>query len=305
MQPSFWSNTIWYVLLGLSSIISIVLTFYKSNNRKFLIGFSFSVLGTTFFAETVLLTITNGYRYLPRLMNDAFLDSIAGNYFSQLALTSTSILIVIYKLPTIWSFIFAGAYFLIEELFLELGIYQHFWYRTWYTPIAVLLMFWTVKKWYRYMQSSPKSFICYITLFLGASSLFSITVAFYFFAFAIEVINFKFIFNEFFRNQAIFAVSFRSIWIIIMIVLHRLNLKLICKGSAFVFLFIAQYILINLKFITIKDGWFWAVTLLNIAGSYLAVVLIDYLLKHAGKSTSHFINWMYLCCKKDFTWQMQ
>lgn len=45
MPSSFWSNTIWYVLLFITSIISMVFVLIKSKNRKFTIAFTLATLG--------------------------------------------------------------------------------------------------------------------------------------------------------------------------------------------------------------------------------------------------------------------
>lgn len=278
MSATFLSNTIWYVLLGVTSIISIVLTLYKSNNRIFIIGFGLAVLGTTFHIEMALLTMFNAYRYFPKVFGDLFLDASLGNYFSQISITSTVVLVIAYRIPSAWNLVIAGIYYLIEEFFIKLGIYQHHWYKTWYTSLGVLLFIWVCKKWYYYLLNYPKTFIYHISLYLGARAVFSFMILFQYF-FSIEIFNIKFIFDEFSRNQAVLVVTYDIIWIIIMTIIHRLNLKWMWKGGLFVLLFIIEYFLIEIAgVITIKNGWFFIITLLNIFGSYFSVVLTDYLL---------------------------
>lgn len=278
MQSAFWTNTIWYVFLGIIAIITMVFTLYKSVNRKFIIGFSFAVLGVMLYVEFTLVTILNAYSYFPKISSKQFLDSVIGNYFSQFLLVATAILIIVYKIPTIWNFIIVGIYCFIEEFFLKLGVYQHHWYKTWHTFIIVLLLFWVAKKWYNNMSGFPNRFIYYLSLFTGANALFSITIMIYFYAFSIEVINLPNVFTEFLKNQILFIIALRSIMILIMIILYQLKLKWVWRGTVFVFLFIIQYFLIKTGIITIKDGWFWTVTLLNIFGSYFWVSVEDYLL---------------------------
>ncbi|MBD0380486.1 hypothetical protein [Paenibacillus sedimenti] len=130
MKETFWSHTIWYFLLAFVTIGLSVFLLIKSNNRKFTIGFSFAVMGLTFFAETGLLTLLDAYKYLPKLSSDPSLDSVIGNYFSQFSLTVTAVLVSIFSPPKIWYFIIAAAYCLIEVSFLQLGIYEHKGYQT-------------------------------------------------------------------------------------------------------------------------------------------------------------------------------
>ena len=276
MFSTFWSNTVWYVSLGVTSVILIAFILYKCNERKFMIGFSFAVLGATFVTETILLIILNAYNYLPKISSRPFVDSIIGNYFSQFSLTITAVFIIVYNLPTAWSFGFACTYYCIEELFLKLGIYHHFWYKSWYTFIGTLLMFWIIKKCYYHMLNLPKYFIYYISLYTGASAIFSLAITFWFYAFSIQVININF-YIEFFRNQAILTVLYRSILTIIMIILYRMKLNWMWNGIVFVFLFILQYVLTKINVMTIKDGWFVIITLLDLFGCYFGVLVMHYL----------------------------
>ena len=171
LPTAFWSNTVWYILLGIISIISIVFILYKSNNRNFDIGFGLAVLGATFHAEFTLLVAFNAYRYFPTIFNDSFLDSVIGNYVSQTSVASTVGLIIVYRMPAIWNYIVSGMYFLIDILFVNLGIYLHLWYKSWYTLMLVFLSLLIANKWYHYLLNYPNSFIYYLTLHLGARAL--------------------------------------------------------------------------------------------------------------------------------------
>ncbi len=286
MPTAFWSNTIWYILLVIISIISIVFILYKSNNRKFDIGFGLAVLGTTFHAEFLLLVTFNAYRYYPKIFYDTFLDSVIGNYFSQVSVASTVMLAILYRIPILWNFAIAGIYFLIDVLYVKLGIYRHFWYKSWYTFVLFIISLLLANKWYHRLLNYPHPILYYLTLHLGARALFSLVIVFKYF-FSLEVIN-KFVFEEFARNQAFYIILYDSIWIIIAMIIHGLIIKWRWKGVIFVFLFIIQYVLIKIAgIITVKNGWFLIITLLNIFGSYIAVVVTDYLLREGIATNTH------------------
>lgn len=278
MGHYFWSNTIWYILLAITSLISIVMILYKANNRKFIIGFICSVLGSTYFIEVGLLTLTDAYSYFPKINSNPFLDSVLGNYFSQQSVAATAVLIVVYKLPIIWDLFFAGIYYIIEGLFLKLGIYQHQWYRSWYTFIGMPVIFWIVRKWYYCMVKLCKSYVFYISLFFAARGLYSISIFLLLYILSIQVININ-LHMEFYRAQAVLVVSYMVILTIIMIILHKWKQKRIWKYGIFIFLFGIQYILTKSGIITIKSGWFFLITLLDLFGCYFWVVVMDYLLR--------------------------
>ena len=83
---------------------------------------------------------------------------------------------------------------------------------------------------------------------------------------------------NFLEIKPFLLILYDSVWIIISMIIHSLNIKW-WKGIFFVFLFIIQYVLINIAgTITVKNGWFLIITLLNIFGSYFAVVVTDYFL---------------------------
>jgi hypothetical protein len=114
---------------------------------------------------------------------------------------------------------------------------------------------------------------------MGARAIFSLLIVFKY-LFSIEVLNLECIFDEFFRNQALYIILYDSIWVIILMIIHSLNIKWMGKGIFFVFLFIMQFVIIKIAgIITVKNGWFLIITLLNIFESYFAVVVTDYLLR--------------------------
>lgn len=278
MPTAFWSNTVWYILLSIMSAVSIVLILLKSNNRKFDIGFGLAVLGATFHAEFSLLVAFDAYRYFPKIFNDPFFDSVLGNYVSQVSVASTVMLAIICRIPPISNLIIAGIYFIIDFSFVKLEIYRHLWYKSMYTFILVFLSLLVANKWYRRLLYHPTPFIYYLTLHMAARALFSFVIVFKYF-FSIEVINI-FVFDEFPRSQAFLIILYDSIWVIIMMIIYGLNIRWLWKSAFFAFLLIIQYVLIDIVgVITVKNGWFLIVTLLNIFGSYIPVVVMDYLLK--------------------------
>jgi hypothetical protein len=80
-------------------------------------------------------------------------DGVVGNYFSQFSVSATAMLIAVYELNYYWYIIFAGAYGCIEELFLKLGIYEQYWYRTWMTVASLPVLSWIGKKYMRADQN--------------------------------------------------------------------------------------------------------------------------------------------------------
>jgi len=60
----------------------------------------------------------------------------------------------------------AFLYFLIEELFLKLGIYAHFWYKSIYTIFGLMLFFWFNRMWYEKVKDLVTKTIAFVSLFM-------------------------------------------------------------------------------------------------------------------------------------------
>lgn len=284
MSSLFWSNTIWYILLAVTSIISLVLALIKSKNRKLTIVFTLATLGFVYLVESLLVGSFNSYSYHPKIVNDPFMDTVLGNVFSQVSISTTSALAIVFELSYKWYFIFAIIYFLIEELFIKLGIYEHFWYKSIYTLIGFVPLLWFIKKWYTGLIISSKYFIYYATLFLGTFALAANSIIQPFRLTNIQIFKANF-YESWSKNHTTVAIIYGFFLVNILINLHRWRLKWLWKGTAFAVLFIAQYALYKSGVIYIKNGWFFTVTLIDILGFYFWVVVLDHLLRR-GKVCS-------------------
>lgn len=51
---TFWTNSIWYLILMFISVVLLSYTLYKSKSKRRHLGFFVSILGLTFIVETVI-----------------------------------------------------------------------------------------------------------------------------------------------------------------------------------------------------------------------------------------------------------
>lgn len=282
MGSAFWTNSIWYVSLGITSVISIVFILRKNENRKLNIAFMLAVLGVTYTPEAILLgAFGGGYDYYPKFSDNIFVDTVNGSYFSQFSITASLVLIAVYKLPAIWHFIIGAVYYLIEVLFVELGVYGHHWYRSWLTFIGVTLFSFLVTKWYNKLLKSPKFYIYYITLYLSVLPGYAHLLTIFIYS-GLRVIHYNF-YPDFFQDQFLCLHVQFLIAENIMIYLYLARLKWLTKGPVFLILFAAEYMLKITGIMYVKPGWFFIVAVVDLVGCYLWVALMDYLLTK-GKS---------------------
>ena len=272
MPSSFWSNTIWYVLLGITSAITMVLVLVKSKNRGFTIAFTLATFGFALAIEANLVLIFNAYSYYPKIVDDLFQDAVLGNLFSQVSIATTSALLIVYELSYGWYFVFAAIYYLIEELFLKLGIYQHFWYKSVYTFAGLIILFWVVKKWNNRLITSPKYTLHYITLFLGAcaATLETIILPLKLSKTQIFQINF---YGNLSKNHTTTSLFYVFLLISILIAVYKWRINWIFKGIVFIILFFIQYFLYTSNVIYFKDGWFVIGTIIDLMGMYTSGLL--------------------------------
>lgn len=96
METAFWSHTIWFILLGLTTIIELTAIFLKVKNRGKIIALYLTISGLTFCFEMVILSVLKAYEYYPKLIpHSPADDSIAGNLFSQFSVSATALLIAV------------------------------------------------------------------------------------------------------------------------------------------------------------------------------------------------------------------
>ena len=174
----FWTNTIWYLLLDLFTLIELTVILVKSKRRKFDVAYYFTLCGTVvLFFETTVFLLLRGYDYFPMIIPDPpFDDNLLGKVFSQLSVSATALLVSVFNLKLLWILVLSGMYGLIEELFLALGIYRHNWYQTWMTVVSLIGFFWMAKKYYAKLLKGTKPVAHYFNVFVGLFPMIVLTI---------------------------------------------------------------------------------------------------------------------------------
>jgi hypothetical protein len=92
----------WYLALVVISIMIMVITYWKSNN-KLIFAMLFGVAGLCYQIETIILIWLKAYVYYPGFIPDKLADSILGASVSNLfCLPSTTVLIAVFQLNWGW-----------------------------------------------------------------------------------------------------------------------------------------------------------------------------------------------------------
>jgi hypothetical protein len=239
-------------------------------------AFLTSVIGFTFVLEAILAIGFEAYVYHPKIVADLFLDSVFGNYFSQLSISSTTVLISVFNLSYLWYFGFAIIYYFIEELFLYLGIYEHHWYQSVYTIVGFILLAWVVRRWYRKINQEKTRLLYYTSLFLSVFASNSFTIIFTQRLLGVQIFK-GHIFADMSKDHTTTGLLYQFLLINLLMILYQANYKWLKKGIVFIGLFLGQYLLYRIGFIYISPGWFMSVTVFDLFGCYYLVSTFDHL----------------------------
>ncbi|MFC0273554.1 hypothetical protein ACFFIX_19370 [Metabacillus herbersteinensis] len=156
-------NIIWYLILLGFSLILFVLGCRKGR-KDFVILWLFSA-GICYLFELIVFVFFNCYLYKPEIVADPFYDSTIGSIFSQgLTVPIMASFITIYRLGI--RSILVGSLFLtgVELFYLHIDIYEHIWWKAYYTTLLVPLAFLITKIWYLFIKRGGK-WIEFVTMF--------------------------------------------------------------------------------------------------------------------------------------------
>jgi hypothetical protein len=275
MPSSFWSNTIWYIILGVTILVELIFILVKVRNKWRVLALYISLAGLVFSYE-ILIGGLHAYQYFPKIIpHSLYDDGVVGNYFSQFSVSATAMLIAVFKLNYYWYVIFAVAYGGIEELFLKLGIYVQYWYRTWMTVASLPLLFWIGKKVYESGSKHIRPTLLYIYIFLGLITLQAHTMwvfrllGIFSFGPSLDVPP------ERSGLDSLISGSYYLIVFSTMMAIYFSKIKWVWKALTIVDLYIAHYIGFKLQLMYYQEGWFLAYTTIAIISLYLYICILD------------------------------
>ena len=165
------SNLLWFLGLVLISIGLIYITFIKTEFRYNLAVYFF-VMGLSFLMEYIVLILGDAYSYYPKLFSIQWYDDVFGSSISQaFFIPSVLMAIAAFRMRFKWIIFIIAAIFGIEELFLWLGIYEHNWWKSWFTPIILFASVFVIK-WWRSRVEAPTLFIQFITVYMASTTIY-------------------------------------------------------------------------------------------------------------------------------------
>lgn len=165
------SNLLWFLGLVLISLWLIYIT-HKKTDFRFNLAVYFFTMGLSFLMEYIVLILGDAYSYYPNFFSVHWYDNVFGSSISQ-AFFIPSVLMVIaaFRIPLKWIIFIIACIYGIEELFLWLGIYEHNWWKSWFTPVILFGAVFVIK-WWRSKVEDPSFFFQFISVYMAITTIF-------------------------------------------------------------------------------------------------------------------------------------
>ncbi|QVY60001.1 hypothetical protein [Cytobacillus gottheilii] len=162
-------NTLWYAILGIIGCIMIWCTYKKTDLRLYIALYIFT-MGLAFFLDYFVLILFDAYAYHPNVFQDNWYDNTVGSSMSQaLFIPSLLMLMVTFQMKLRMIVFLLFGVFLIEELFTMINIYEHYWWKSWYTFIILFISIYILKMW-RNLLKQQIPFTRFLTIYMAITT---------------------------------------------------------------------------------------------------------------------------------------
>lgn len=276
---------IWYLLLTIISGFILVIALYKTKSL-YLVTMWLFWSGISYLFELVVFVFFRSYDYKPHVLSSSFHDSVLGSIPSQgLAVPIAASLVAVFNLSFLPIILIVLTFMGIEELFIKLGIYCHHWWKTLYTGLFLLPVFYISKAWLKAVKNNRSHFIFQITFFLILAPLV-VTLTWIYFAVLRQYEFEKAIFEHFDRNNTALN-AFYSLWLTGVYVLACQSGRKYGKLGYLLLLAAADFALVQSGMVVYSGDWsiyhFMATHILFL---FLSCLLKEHLLPLKNKNTN-------------------
>lgn len=272
MPPLFW-----YCSLAIIGLAITAFTVYKkrfiAELSSFLVFYLFAT-SLSWIGEFIVLGFFNSYAYKIGVFANPWLQ----NLLAHLILNSffwpgTAILVAPYSLGYGWIAFIAAVYMVIEYLFLMLGLYEHHWWRTYMTGIAVVMYLSICKAWFWRMNQVRRGYTRILTLYFAAVVIIHLPTP-------LLLLLGKQIYRmsivpDMYLSSIIFILSYQMIEAAIVVFFISVLKRWYWKIVPFLTALTGQYFLTKTGVLVIQDGWHLGYSLFLYAITIAVIILID------------------------------
>ena len=277
VKSLFWTNTVWYVLLGLVTVFQVAFTLRRAENRRQAAALYITLLGMTLWLETFLLIVFKSYAYYPGIITDpahAYDDILAGNLFSQFSIAASMLMVAVLRLKFRWCVALALAYGVVEELFLALGIYEHYWYRTYFTVVLLPFAFLLARKMHDRLREGLKPIYYYGYVFFALFALDVITLNWILMLVEVETMSDTLLADPHISRYGVNVLQHVILASSLMLAYFS-GVRWRWKALVMLALEVGYFVLYRNGIIIIRHGWFLPVSAAVILWIYASIALMD------------------------------
>jgi hypothetical protein len=142
------------------------ITFYKSKNRKNIFILLVSNIGLAYLFEYFVFNLFKLYKYKPNIIRNNFFDNVFGAVLSQAVFVPfTSVFLTVSNSGWLKKISASIYFYIIEMLFLRLGVYKHTGWKTIYTFVLIPFYFKWSDIWYHLLEKKNE-IVRFISFFL-------------------------------------------------------------------------------------------------------------------------------------------
>lgn len=283
-------NVNFYILLTVLSTAIFIYTLQKARNKKVIVLYTF-LSGLTYLFEYVVLVIFKSYVYHPNVLRNAYFDNLLGAIVSDaFSVPMAGTLIGALNLSWKWILFIIGIFLFIENWFLYLNIYTHFWWNLFYTALGLIGCFFVAKKWYYLLQRKLSMFVRLFTLYctsilVQSSTAFILVAIFNLYHYQIGW------FENGTRDHVAFAVAYILFLSLLLTLLAAFHFKWVLKIIIISLTIPLDWFLLKLDILHLSYGWpLWCFLPLRMGILILLVLFNHFFLKTDGKIMDSVAN---------------
>lgn len=274
-------NSYLYISLMVISACFFIFTLWKKRDAKLLVLYM-CMAGLTYSYEYIIFVWLESYNYYPQILDIPYYDSIFGAVASNgFTIPVLTVMIAAFGVGWVGRIILAVLLMGVEVLFIQLGVYEHYWYKTIFTGIGILIAFVIADFWLQKLRSDMSRLVRFVSLFMSA----------YFIKASVNFISSN-IFQAFiysvgwmedpYRDSTAFITILNMFggFVIALIVTYRLKWPWMI--AALLFLTGIDYMLLRLEVLQMMSWSIWAFSVGHILLLIIVLTIDRYIVSRKG-----------------------
>jgi hypothetical protein len=243
---------LYYLILAVIGLAIAVFVIYKEKQYYKLITFFLFSATLADLGEVLVLLILDGYSYKLGVFSDPLADSI----LTHLILNNTlwpaiAIFIAAYSPRLRWIILTSFIFILLDILYVHLGVYQHNWWQSWMSGLAIFIYCIFMRFWYSRLDHNKflrfMTFSSVFTLFMLLPSVLLLLAGKEFYRIGI--------FGNVYKDSIVFSLFYYAVISPLCVLFICQLKKWFWKLIPFALILLGDYILMVLGILNFINGW--------------------------------------------------